>query len=151
MIALAAMSLNRVIGKDGKLPWRCPEDLKRFKELTLDKKILVGRTTFEKLPYLPKRDICVLARKPVVSPAMARYKDGELRIISDVDLVPSDAIVCGGAKVYEEFLPHCDTFYLTLIKETVEGDAFMPPFEHLFDKTEVFHETDKFQFLILTK
>lgn len=117
MIALVARSLNGVIGKDGGLPWRCKGDLQFFKRTTMDRKIVVGRTTFDGLPPLKGRDIYVLTRNPD-----AVFEGGTA--VNDPDQVPADAILCGGAAVYDLLIDRCDEILVTTVKKEVEGDTF---------------------------
>ncbi len=117
MIAIVARSENGVIGKDGGLPWRCKGDLQFFKRSTMDRKIVVGRTTFEGLPPLKGREIYVLTRNPDAC------FENATAVSNPVD-VPADAIVCGGAAVYDLLIPQCDRLLLTTVKKEVEGDTF---------------------------
>jgi dihydrofolate reductase len=117
MIAIVARSENGVIGKDGGLPWRCKGDLQFFKRTTMGHKIVVGRTTFEGLPPLKGREIFVLTRNPA-----ARF-EGATAISNPAD-VPVDAIVCGGAAVYDLLVPQCDQLLVTTVKKEGEGDTF---------------------------
>jgi dihydrofolate reductase len=135
MIAIVARSENGVIGKDGGLPWRCKGDLQFFKRTTMDRKIVVGRTTFEGLPPLKGRDVFVLTRNPHAS------FDGATAISNPVD-VPADAIICGGAAIYELMIPQCDQLLVTTVKQEVEGDTFFN-FQWLegFEPTETIEET----------
>lgn len=138
MIAIVARSENGVIGKDGGLPWRCKGDLQFFKRTTMDRKIVVGRTTFEGLPPLKGRDIYVLTRN-----SDARF-EGATAIKSPAD-VPADAIVCGGAAIYDLMIPQCDQLLVTTVKKEVGGDAFFN-FQWLdgFDPVETIEETDEY-------
>ncbi|MBN2685212.1 MAG: dihydrofolate reductase [Pontiellaceae bacterium] len=117
MIAIVARSENGVIGLDGGLPWRCKGDLQFFKRITMDRKIVVGRTTFEGLPPLKGREIYVLTRNPDAC------FDGATAVSNPAD-VPADAIVCGGAAIYDLMIPQCDQLLVTTIKKEVEGDTF---------------------------
>ena len=132
--AIVAMSSNRVIGKDGKLPWHLPEDLKFFKEKTLGHTLLMGRKTFDSIGRpLPKRRNIVLSR----------YKEPVegLEVIENLDeLICADGeeiFVIGGAQVFEMMLPKCEGLYLTWIEQPYEGDVLFPPFEHLYDSPTV--------------
>ncbi|WP_372799324.1 dihydrofolate reductase [Pontiella sp.] len=120
MTALVARSQNGVIGKDGGLPWHCKGDLQFFKRTTMDRKIVVGRTTFEGLPPLKGRDIYVLTRNPD-----AAFKNATA--IHSADEIPEDAIICGGAAVYDLTLGRCDEILVTTVKQDVEGDTFFNP------------------------
>ncbi len=117
MLALVARSKNGVIGKNGGLPWRCKGDLQFFKRTTMDRKIVVGRTTFDGLPPLKGRTIYVLTRNPEAS-----FKKGIA--LTHPDQVPDDAIVCGGATIYDLLIEQCDEILVTTVKKDVEGDTF---------------------------
>lgn len=114
MIAIVARSENGVIGLNGGLPWRCKGDLQFFKRTTMDRKIVVGRTTFEGLPPLKGREIFVLTLNPG-----ARF-DGAVGVSNPAD-VPADAIVCGGASIYDLMIPRCDQLLVTTIKKRLRA------------------------------
>jgi len=138
MIAIVARSLNGVIGKDGGLPWRCKGDLQFFKRTTMDRKIVVGRTTFEGLPPLKGRDIYVLTRNPdaVFENATA---------VNDPAQIPVDAIICGGATVYDAAIARCDEILVTTVHQHVEGDTFFKDqWLEGFEATETLEETDEY-------
>lgn len=138
MIAIVARSSNGVIGKDGGLPWRCKGDLQFFKRTTMGRKIVVGRTTFEGLPPLKGREIFVLTRSPD-----AHFK-GAAAVFNPADL-PADAIVCGGAAVYDLLIPRCDQLFVTTVKQKAEGDTFFSPqWLEGFERTETIEETDEY-------
>jgi len=143
MKAILAMSKNRCIGKDGKLPWPpMKEDFKWFKEFTVNKSILVGRSTYEKLPPLKNRTIWVLS-KTIQEGAGCIIDIGTMyHYTSNVDIIPKDCIVAGGKSIYQLFMSHITEFYVTCIDQDYEGDIFMEPFEHLFSKQEVVREFD---------
>lgn len=138
MIAIVARSKNGVIGKDGGLPWRCKGDLQFFKRTTMDQKIVVGRTTFDGLPPLKGREIFVLTRNADLC------FEGATAIANPAD-VPADAIVCGGATIYDLMIPQCDQLLVTTIKKEVEGDTFFN-FQWLegFEPAETIEETDEY-------
>jgi dihydrofolate reductase len=138
MIALVARSVNGVIGKDGGLPWHCKGDLQFFKRTTMGRKIVVGRTTFEGLPPLNGRELFVLTRNPA-----ARF-EGATAVSDPLD-VPADAIVCGGAAVYDLMIPHCDRLLVTTVKKEVEGDTFFNgQWLEGFEPEETIEETDEY-------
>jgi dihydrofolate reductase len=145
LIAIVAMSSNRVIGRAGKLPWHFPEDLKFFKRTTLGHPILMGRATFDSIGRpLPGRQNIVLS-------TTMPEREGVTVIRSAVELpqVCSDAetvFVIGGARVFEELLPQCDGLYLTWIAEPYEGDVLLPPFESLFQFKEVIGQSEGLEF-----
>jgi dihydrofolate reductase len=141
MIAIVARSVNGVIGKDGGLPWHCKGDLQFFKRTTMGRKIVVGRTTFEGLPPLKGRELFVLTRNP------AAAFEGAATVFNPVD-VPADAIVCGGASVYDLMIPQCDQLLVTTVKKEVEGDTFFNSQWLVgFEPTETIEETDEYSII----
>jgi dihydrofolate reductase len=138
MKAIAAMSRNRVIGADGKIPWRLPEDMKFFKRTTLGHVILMGRKTFESLGRpLPGREHWVVSRQAEIP---------DVRVIRDLGEIaePADGrelFLIGGAELYEQLLPRCSELLLTHVPVEVQGDAFFPEFEDLFVSDEVLIES----------
>jgi dihydrofolate reductase len=133
LIAIAAMSQNRVIGRDGKIPWHLPEDFKWFKKMTTGHVLVMGRKTFESIGKpLPNRATVVLSRGNFSYPGVWRI--GELAELTRLpaELAGRELFLCGGAQVYAQGLPLCSEIYLTIVKRTVEGDAFFPAFENEF-------------------
>ena len=131
MIALiAAISTNGVIGKDCKLPWHIPEDLKRFKELTSGKTVLMGRKTFESiLGYLgkplPNRKNIVITRQEgyAVPEGVLIYKSVEEALQKHRT---EDIYVIGGAEMYAQTIGLADKLYITEVHREIEGDAVFP-------------------------
>lgn len=158
MKAILAMSKNRCIGKDGKLPWHHKEDFQWFKEFTMGKTLVVGRKTFDDLPILKGRKCIGITKGTEISRAMNSiiFKankngyDGALvppHYVLDInayypDTVNSEYVIAGGKSIYELFMPHITEFYVTHIDKEYDGDTFMEPFEHLFSKNEVVKEFD---------
>ncbi len=152
MRALLAMAKNRCIGKNGKLPWHYKEDLKFFKEFTDDSLILVGRKTFEYLPPLKNRSIWVLTfnvwDKMILQ--KTKNKHGATGTLVDYGFVidclsnkdKEIPCICGGKSVYESFISDITEFYVTHIDKEYDGDTFMFPFEHLYNKQELIKEFD---------
>lgn len=124
------MAENGVIGKNNDLPWHLPEDLKHFKEITLGKTVLMGRKTFESI--VSRLGKPLPGRKNVVISRQADYKvpPGVLVFTSLNDAVQAlsleDIYVIGGAEIFKLTLPLAEKMYLTKVKDTFEGDAFMP-------------------------
>ena len=143
--AIAAMSLNRVIGAGNKIPWLLPEDFKWFKQLTTGNVIVMGRKTFESIGKpLPNRETIVLSRSNFSYPGVRTISD-----LSEFDLAGEsrEVYICGGAQVYVQALPLCSDIYLTLVKREVEGDAFFPAFEDKFKLIEEIRDTAEFKIL----
>ncbi|CAN5400212.1 type 3 dihydrofolate reductase [soil metagenome] len=138
MKAVAAMSLNRVIGADGKIPWHLSEDMKFFKRTTLGHIVLMGRKTYESMGRpLPGRENWVVSRE-------AEF-DG-VRMIRDLGEIaePTDGrelFVIGGTQIYEALLEQCSEVILTLVQREAEGDAYFPKFEDKFALAETLLET----------
>jgi dihydrofolate reductase len=141
--AIAAMSLNRVIGDRGKIPWHLPEDFRWFKQVTMGHVLVMGRKTFESIGKpLPGRETLVLSRSDFRHPGV--------RTVRGLEEVPALAagrkiFICGGAQIYALALPYCSELFLTLVKRTVEGDAYFPPFEQGFEPVAVLRDTPEFQ------
>lgn len=143
--AIAAMSLNRVIGAGNKIPWHLSEDFKWFKHLTTGNVIVMGRKTFESIGKpLPNRETIVLSRSQFSYPGVRTISD-----LSQIDLATEsrEVFICGGAQVYQKALPLCSDLYLTLVKREVEGDAFFPAFEDRFELAEEVRDTPEFKIL----
>jgi dihydrofolate reductase len=121
---IVARAQNGVIGRDGKLPWHLPADLKRFKALTMGSVLVMGRKTFESLPgVLPGRRHVVLTRDPTW------HAEGA-EVARDVDhalaLAGTEPIsVIGGAEIFRLFLPLTDRVELTEVLEDVPGDTLI--------------------------
>lgn len=161
VIIIAALSENNVIGKDNKLPWHIPEDLKRFKKLTSGSPVIMGRKTFE--------SILDFLKKPLpdrVNIIITRNKNYEYKGINnhDVKLVSSikDAIkeaekysekvfVIGGAQIYKLAMPFATDMELTLVHKEVEGDTFFPKFDKSEWGTKEKEDHDGYSFVSYTK
>jgi dihydrofolate reductase len=143
--AIVAMSSNRVIGRNGTLPWHFPEDLKFFKRTTLGHPILMGRATFESIGRpLPGRQNIVLSSTLAPTEGITIIRD--LADLPAVCTVTDKVFVIGGARLYEALLPQCSELFLTYINEPHEGDVFLPPFEHLFDLADTDPATPPLEF-----
>ena len=124
---IAALGNNRVIGNENKLIWNIPADMKRFREITLGKPVIMGRKTFESIGKpLPKRKNIILTRDK-------NYKaDGCIVVNSREDALKSagdgEVMIIGGAMIYAEFLPIANKMYLTIIGREFEGDAYFPEY-----------------------
>lgn len=143
--AIAAMSLNRVIGAGNQIPWHLPDDFKWFKQLTTGNVIVMGRKTFESIGKpLPNRETVVLSRSRFVFPGVRTISDlGEINLAGE----SREVFICGGAQVYAQALPLCSELYLTLVKTEVHGDTFFPAFEHQFQLFEEIRDTPEFKIL----
>jgi dihydrofolate reductase len=146
--AIAAMSLNRVIGAGGQIPWHLPEDFKWFKKTTTGHVIVMGRKTFEAIGKpLPHRTTLVLSRSVQSIPGVRVISDLSQIDPADPALAGREIFICGGARVYEQALPLCSDLYLTLVKRLVEGDTFFPAFEEQFELMGELLNTPEFNIL----
>lgn len=144
LIAIVAMTPDRIIGKDGALPWHLPEDLKFFKRTTQGHPILMGRKTFESIGHpLPKRQNMVLTQDPSwhADGVEVLHRPPDLR---DTELVGQTVYIIGGAEIYQLFLPLLSEIIVTHVHENFSGDTTFPEFEDQFTKSEVLEEHPDF-------
>jgi dihydrofolate reductase len=142
--AIVAMSENRAIAYEGKMPWHLPLEYRWFKHKTMGSAMVMGRKTFEAIGKpLPGRTSHVLTRQASELPGATCYFDIEALMAG----LPKDkpSWVVGGAEIYRQFLPACTFLYLSRIKKTTPGDVFFPPFEEEFGLNQVIHENDDFR------
>ena len=129
---IAAVAQGGVIGRDNTIPWRIPEDVERFKTLTMGHPVVMGRRTWESIPDrfrpLPGRRHVVLTRNPywhADGAERASSLDEALDLLEDA----AQVFVIGGATVYAAALPLADELLLTEIDVAVDGDVVFPPFD----------------------
>lgn len=125
---IVAIAKNNVIGKDNKLIWHLPEDLKRFKRLTTNHNIIMGRKTFESLGrVLPNRKHIVLCNDMKLD-----INDENVEIMDNIDKLKEyeeaeeENFVIGGATIYKLLLPRANKLYITKINQEFEGDVYFP-------------------------
>ncbi len=134
-VAVVAAAANGAIGKDGWMPWELPEDLKRFKALTLGKPMIMGRVTFEAIGRpLPKRTTIVVTRDTEWS-----FDHKNVRITHNIEEAieladeialrdgVNEVIIGGGAQIYHLALPYTTRYELTEVHAEIEGDTFLDP------------------------
>lgn len=146
LCAAVAIGKNRELGLDGKLLWHIPDDLKRFKALTLGHPLIMGRKTFESiLGYtqgkpLPGRTNIVVTRDATwMYDGVIIASSLEEAIAKGRELDETEVHIGGGQQIYEQALPLIDKLYLTLVEDEKKADSFFPPYEHIFTK-KVFEE-----------
>ena len=121
---------HRVIGHEGRLPWKCPEDLRRFRALTMGHTLIMGRRTFESLPHtLDGRTSVVLSRDPRYHASDALTTHSITEAVQRAYEIDPEPIVCGGGEVYAEVMPLITRMYLTEINREVKGDTWFPVFD----------------------
>ena len=125
---IVAHSIDHAIGKDNKIPWYCPEDLKRFKKFTEHKTVVMGRKTFESIgKSLPNRYNVIISRNKdykvkgcVVINDLTKFLSSEFTQIGD-----SEVFIIGGESIYKEALPFANKIYLTVVATYVpNADAY---------------------------
>lgn len=127
---IVAKTNNNIIGNQGKLPFIQSEDLKRFKELTLNNIVVMGRTTYESLPEenkpLPERTNIVLTRDiNYICDHRAVYVMHNIKDILSY-AKQHDIFIVGGSEIYKQFLPYCEVIYLTTVHAELKGDSTFP-------------------------
>lgn len=129
IVLVAAMDKNRAIGREGALPWHLPDDLKRFKRLTLGKTLLMGRKTFQSIGRpLPRRRNLVLSNDTSFKPEGVEL----VRSLEDALQLDSEIMVIGGGEIYGQTLPIATQMHLTLVETVVlDPDAFFPAWPSL--------------------
>ncbi len=123
---IVAASTNNVIGVQGELPWKISDDLKRFKELTMGKPIVMGRLTWESIGRpLPGRQNIVITRQPDFS---AEGCDVVSSPVAALDIAgdAEEIMIIGGGQIYDLFLPKAGRLHITRVHTEIEGDAFFP-------------------------
>jgi len=153
---IVAISRNRVIGKENQLPWHLPEDLKRFRLITNNNVVVMGRKTHLSIgKVLPNRLNVILSRdtkwyNPLGDNCVVCYSVEE--VIEKFKY--RDLFIIGGSEIYNQFLPHTDKIYLTLIDKDFEGDTYFPNLGDNWKEVEreTFEKEDyRFHFILLNK
>lgn len=140
------MGANRAIGKNGNLPWRCPDDMYFFKFMTWGKIIIMGRKTYDSFPNGPLdgRTSYVISKTPFDTPRLddpnfriympsveAAIKDARMVSILYPDM--DDCWIIGGASIYQQAIQIADEIYLNIMYDEYEGDTYFPSFEKQYD------------------
>ena len=153
---IVAKSINNAIGKDNKLLWKIPDDMKRFKEITTGHTVIMGRKTFESIgKVLPNRLNIILTRDP-------NYKvdDPNVKIlggVSDLEEYINDEnenFVIGGAQIYSILMPKCIKLYVTQVDKDFVGDTYFPVIREneweVTEKTEGPKDENDFKYEYIT-
>lgn len=134
------------IGLNGKMPWHLPEDLKWFKEFTMNKVVVFGRTTWEGfdssyLPFSGRDNVILTSDQSYFFPG-AKVMNSVAEVLEYAKI--NEVVICGGNKVYESFLEFADSLYITRIEKEFETDTFAPKFdESIYSKTEIDSRTSQ--------
>ncbi len=139
---IAAISENHVIGRDNKLPWNIPEDLKRFKELTKGHPIIMGRKTFDSIGRpLPLRTNIIITRDKnyqVNGCLVVHSLEDAIKKAQKID--QQEIFIIGGGEIFRQAIQNTHKLYLTIVKVDIPGDAFFPAFDQQFTKETDRHE-----------
>jgi dihydrofolate reductase len=148
---VVARDVFGLIGKDNKLPWHCKEDLQRFKSITMGKRIVMGRKTFESLPkMLPGRKHIVLTRNE-------DFSHEGVEVFHNIDdlLVAyqgkEDLYIIGGAEIYNQFIEKFDMIEMTVIKGDYDGDTYFPDLPSVPTSIKIVENTDEYMFLTIRR
>ena len=132
IIGIVAMTSQRVIGRNGKIPWHLSEDFKMFKRRTINNPIVMGRSTFDSLiKPLPERQNIVLTRN-------LKWKAEGIEVIhspealDSLSLISEKVFIIGGSEIYQLFLDKMDELYVSHLNEEYEGDTYFPKFKNRF-------------------
>lgn len=138
---IVAIAQNNAIGKDNKLLWHIPEDLKRFKRLTTGRTIVMGKRTFESLPTHPlpnRRSIVItdIAGEIIPGCVMAYSIDEAIDLMDEQE----ENFIIGGGSVYSQFLPMAQHLYLTIVQKDFDADIFFPSIK--YDEWDIIERED---------
>lgn len=151
---IVAMSENRVIGRDGDLPWRLSADLRRFKRLTMGHHIAMGRKTYESIGRpLPGRKMIIITRQQdyvAEGATVANSLDAAIAIAQDAS--DDELFIIGGGEIYRQAIERANRLYFTRVHTTIDGDTYFPEFnlenwqrieqtDHLADEKNQFPHT----------
>ena len=146
MISLIVVhDLNRVIGQDNKMPWHIPNELAYFKEKTMGKAIVMGRSTFESIGRpLPGRLNIVITRNASYDAEGVTVVHSIEEAIEIANKHHEEVMIIGGEQIFKEVLPYADLLYITLIEHEFVGDTFFPSYEQDWEaiSTSEQHSTD---------
>lgn len=148
---------NRAIGRDNKLLWHIPEDMKYFRELTSGHAVIMGQKTFESIGRpLPNRTNIVLTLDENFSPkgvTVCHSIEDALEKARKVE--QEEVFIIGGGMVYSQFLPLAKRLYLTVVNGSFEGDTFFPEYEEIFTKVVICDKREdekyKYEFIVLER
>jgi len=151
MITLvAAVARNGCIGKDGALPWRIPEDMQRYRRITMGKVVVMGRKTWESIPAkfrpLPGRTNVVVTRNPDYQLPDGVERSPSLEAALAVH-AGAEVIVNGGGEIYARAMPRADALDITHVDRDVDGDTFFPAIDPVVWRETWREDHDGFAFV----
>ena len=128
LFAIWAQDENGLIGKNNRLPWHLPNDLRFFKETTINHTLVMGRKTFEGMGGrpLPNRQTIVLTRDKDYQAENVMVMHSLDEVLAYDQMNKGKTFIAGGSAIYSEFMPYCEKIYRTFIEDCFEGDAYFP-------------------------
>lgn len=156
---IVACAENRIIGRNGQLPWRIPEDWRFFRKQTAGKTVVLGRISFESWRSVldDDRHAIVLTRKTALVGERVQVAGSLSAALALAEQAPREIYVCGGQRIFEEAirLPQATRLYLTLVHANVEGDRTFPEWRHEFprilEQREGADENYRYTFYVLAR
>jgi dihydrofolate reductase len=123
-----AASTNNVIGNRGKLPWRLTDDLRRFRQLTMGKPVVMGRKTYDSIgrPLPGRRNIVVSRNRALTIDGCDVVSSPDEALALAVENGAGEVVIIGGERIYQDFLPRTVRIHMTRVHSVIEGDAFFP-------------------------
>ena len=151
---ISALSSNFVIGNDGKIPWFIKGELKRFKELTLNQNVIMGRKTFDSIgKILEKRNNIIISKNSSLIIKDAKVVSSFEDALNVCD-TSKDIFIIGGSKIYEIALSYSEYLILTIIHKKFKGDTFFPKYDlsrwKLVNEIRNYDLENKFSYSYLT-
>ncbi len=143
---IVAVAKNGAIGKNNDLLWHISDDLKRFKAITSEHTVVMGKKTYESLPFkpLPKRENIVITRNKNIHFEGCTMANSIEEIATKYTSSEEEIFVIGGANIYEQFLPFANKLYITLVYKDFDGDVFFPNIDEsiwkISEKSEILHD-----------
>lgn len=149
---IAAVAANRVIGRQGKIPWKIPGEQKLFKKITFGHAVIMGRKTYESIgrPLPGRLNIIVTRNRNYLAAGCSVVHD----LPGALNSCPQDedeAFICGGGQLYHEALPLADRIYLTVIQKEIPGDTYfpeIPPNEFRLKESKTIQGVEPYSFQI---
>lgn len=153
---IAALSKNRCIGKNNSLPWHISADLQRFKKLTSNNTVIMGRKTFDSIGRaLPNRLNIVLSRDPTFSASGIKVCSDLNSALQPYSATKQTIFIMGGEQIYRLSLPFATRLYLTEVDCEVVGDAFFPQINednwHIVEASKWFESNLKYRFVVFER
>jgi dihydrofolate reductase len=126
---IAAMTPDRVIGKNNQLPWQMPADLQHFKKITLHKTIVMGRKTYQSIgrPLPHRRNIVITRDRHFMAPGCEIFHS--LALALEALEAEAEIFIIGGGELYTQTIDHANYLYLTFIHAPIQGDSFFPEWD----------------------